>query len=177
MVQTNISAQALNRKNYLYGGTRGKSVFRCLSQSEWTKYLTNGDCAGCITKQDNNVWHSVNGNVVQYTYNIGIAPQSNITISQYVEILQNVKSSTVRIALFLSGRAYDANNLVYYYSYIGKTDRVSHQYLPIYVDVSGTNIKYTSVKFNSQVNYYNNYFSFRPAMEYIDNPHSKNIWY
>lgn len=174
IVQANISAQALNAKNYLQGHMQGRSVFRCLSQSEWTKYLTNGDCGGCITKRDNNVWHSVNKGVTNLANNVDRNIQQFIA-NQYVEILQDVKNNKVRISMLLSGATYNNTYLMRFYS--NGEDFGREDYLPLENDFSTALIFINHVKRADRYSRFYNYFSFRPAMEYIDNPNSKNIWY
>jgi hypothetical protein len=157
LVQSNISAQALNIKNYLTGAKLSdKCMIRCLSKEEFSKYITNSDLNGNITKQDVNVWHG----------KTGTSANTIIGTNPYPEINQNRNGSTICTSLFMNGSVLSNT----YHVLVNLDSRNMFTYnLPIY-------ISYTITSYTTNEGPIT-YFSFRPALEYIDNIKSTNIYY
>lgn len=162
MVQSSISAQSLNAKNYLNGGDVDGKIIRCLSQTEWTKYLTNGNLNGCITKQDVTVWHPY------YSNTFMVCKSGRI---HYIEVIGKKVDRSLNVAMNINGKSYNTlYHIVAWYS----NDRNPVLYLPKLIDFK-TNI-YTLTSMHCTATE-KAYISFRPALEYIDNAKSKTNWY
>lgn len=166
MVQVKVSAQALDKKNYLLGAGNGDKLIRSLSQNEWTKYLTNGDLNGCITKQDANVWHCSSSSI-----EISISAQYLPDIN--VEILQDKDKNKVKTALNVNG----AKQSNIYHVRLRPTN-ISPQptyYYSVYVEINKPSAILTGAQ--KPYNKEKEHCAFRPSLEYIDNLKSKSIWY
>lgn len=166
-VQNFISAASLNVRNYLQGTKVGNALIRALSQGEWTKYLTNGDLNGCITKQDANVWHVKN-------YPMNYTRTSTVAVWRYyhlVEYLSNFSLGNVKIAMNINGTSYDANNHVRLY----ENNRII-AYTKKHQSIFNTSY-YVQTVYGDCIISVDSNLLFRPALEYIDNPNSKTIYF
>lgn len=165
-VQNFISAASLNVRNYLQGRKVGNALIRTLSQGEWTKYLTNGDLNGCITKQDVNVWH-----VNNYPTDYVCIPDGVYHYYHLVEYLSDFSHGNIKIAMNINGTSRDGSNHV--------SLRPAHNltgYVSKYQSALNTSYYVVSAVYYNSISVYSNLL-FRPALEYIDNPYSKTIFY
>lgn len=163
-IQAGISASGLNAKNYLYGKAAGQVLIRILTVNEWVKYITNGNCNGSISVRDTKVWN-IPASHTTYA-NIGTGSYTN-----YTELTQGITGSSVRTEFSMVRSTYDGSNFFRYYD-----AHPNHSsYVSVHAGFTNTANPYSRSTVNAP--YLNLYICFRPAMEYIDNPNSKNIWY
>lgn len=144
-----ISPQLLNTKNYLLGSKiANNAIIRCLSKDEWLKYITNSDLNGNIIKQDPNVWHGQTGDA-----------STGISSTAYCDINQDRVGSTVRLSLYMNGsqRSATSNGVI-----------ITQGEIPAY---------HTYNSATTSIGSYYSYPCFRPALEYIDNDKSTNLYY
>lgn len=150
-----VSAQYLNARNLLYGQKlNDQMLIRCLSREEWLKYITNSDLNGNITKQDVNVWHGQTGTSASVAYD-GV---------YYIEANQNRYGSTIETSFFMAGIT--ANS-----TYHALDTAIGEGTCPIFMGFSNT----SGAIYSGVYGHY--YLSFRPALEYVDNTKSTNIYY
>lgn len=156
-IQKNISGKTLLANGYL----EGKNIFqnkliRILSQFEWTRYLTEGDCQGNVEKQDVAVWHSLYYSPSQ---------PNNTYFSVEIELLQDKRNNSIKTAMNLDGMALDSTH---HAQGVYISNPWIFSFVPIFVGMDKVNVvdKYAKGE-----------ICFRPALEYIDNQKSKTIWY
>lgn len=170
-VQNYVSAVSLNQKNYLDGAEISDKLIRVLSQAEWSQYLTNGDLNGCITKQDENVWHVKN--YPTWYEPLGMKPGS-ASFYHLVEYLNDISSGSVKVAMNINGSSYDANSHIVMHPYM---NWYGVSYMSKYQSMLNT-LYHAQASYagNRFVNVYSNLL-FRPVLEYIDNSNSKTIYF
>lgn len=192
MIQSGVSVQALNLKNYLNGADDGGYLIRCLSEVEWTKYLANGDLNGCILKRDANVWHPASAPITiaganfagEYSFatkNIEIT--ATLVDSVNVRTKLNIDDNLISLPFTWPGMGrppYDANykNTVHcgwYSTNSGGSNGPARLYVPINIPVNSGASPFIMV--NCKVDFKRVYTCFRPSLEYVDNKKSKTIWY
>ncbi len=177
MVQTQISAVSLNRKNYLQGSAQGEKLYRCLSRAEWLKYLVNNDLNGTVVKNDNSVWHCENfasdAYLGLYKNKSGTAVLYNFsnawTLTLYAELNQDIQRSNVMVQF---AYAYPIDfSITTVTCRVNNSDKDTRGYLGVVFPASTAQFVCPG-SFKQVTN-----VSFRPVMEYIDHPKSKSIWY
>lgn len=174
MVQTDISAQALNSKNYLQGSAKGRILFRSLSQKEWMEYVVNSSLKGTIVASDNRVWYYGSISGVSYkgiSTNRGGYIITNNSVAVIAELNADIKNSNV-ITQFSPKYPMSFNGKTT--MNCGPTDQLYSNRGCAVFSILVTSNKYAPV---TSGNVHTIRASFRPAMEYIENPYSTNIWY
>lgn len=183
MIQTKINTDSLDSANYVYGKIANSALFRLLSFDEYVQYLGNSDLGGNITPKDNNVWNG-RKNIPDYFGSAFSTSMSsgNLSFSMYREITQTRTASTTKTIFDLAGESYNSAYHLYIYNYSNGAYGWKYSvYVPLSVDYNET--------FADCSHYYSDHWrdpynvvclvdnSFRPAIEYIDNPKSQTIWY
>jgi hypothetical protein len=154
IILANISAQALNGMDLFLGKKLSdKCMLRCLSRAEFLKYISNSDLNGNIAKADVNVWHGQTGATA-----IGVG-------NHYIELNQDRVSSNIKTSFLLSGVTLDSTA----HATTGSASRT------IYI-LNGYTSTLAATYTYGGMPYYD-YLSFRPALEYIDNSKSTNLYY
>jgi hypothetical protein len=155
MVVKNISAQTLNSKNYLLGAKLSDNcMVRSLSRAEFLKYISNSDLNGNILMADTNVWHG----------QAGTALTTQVLNNSTFEVNHDRIGSKIKTSLFLNGTTWDETTQ----SHGGGYATTPLPILQNYVDPSYVlNQTMTTTL----------YSGFRPALEYIDNSKSTNLYY
>jgi hypothetical protein len=151
-----MSAQILNAQNYLLGKKLSDTcMMRCLSRAEFLKYISNSDLNGNIIKADPNVWHGLAGTS---------ANSASLTFrSSYIEINQDRVGSNIKTSLYMDGSTYSSTN----HAFMGGAALI-----PV---VSG--FATASFSLSNGSTSVAQYLTFRPALEYIDNAKSTNLYY
>jgi hypothetical protein len=153
---SNMSAQILNAQNYLLGKKLSdKCMMRCLSRAEFLKYISNSDLNGNIIKADANVWHGLVGT--------GANSTSLAFGNLYPEINQDRIGSNVKTSLYMDGSTYSTTSHVF----MGGSALI-----PV---VSGFAL--ATFELSNGITSKYQYLSFRPALEYVDNSKSTNLYY
>lgn len=163
LVQTNISYNSLIKENYRMGKNIEEcKLIRIISLSEFTKYITNGNLAGCIKKQDVNVWHGTVGSYTERTI--------KGTLHSYTEYVQEISKNSVRTILYMNGSIgyYDNGSWHYYPAFYGSDAKG----MPVWYAFNSTGLNIVTQYANCT-----SHHSFRPVLEFVDNKKSTNIWY
>lgn len=166
MAQHSISFQAVNDHNYVYGEKfSDNGLIRILNYEEYLKYLGEGGLNGNTTPNNNIVWNARKSSI------FGSSFYADPGYGEYImaEMTQSLSASQTRTIFALNGEGYDGNYHVAQHSAYQSNVFI---YLPRWL---------TSVGSYGSVSAYRTsiagYLSFRPALEYIDNPKSQTIWY
>jgi hypothetical protein len=155
MVVCNISAQTLNSKNYLLGAKLSDNcMVRSLSRAEFLKYISNSDLNGNIIKADSNVWHGQDGTALT----------TQVANLSKFEVNHDRIGSKIKTSLFLDGTTWDETTQSHGGGYATTELPILQNYVDPSYFVSGT---FTSTF----------YSGFRPALEYVDNSKSTNLYY
>ncbi len=153
LVQQSISGQALKNKGYLTGTKTDLGLIRCLSRAEFLKYISNSDLNGNIIRQDVNVWHCT----------AGTASTSFRNVYLPIELNTDRSAGYINASLFADGSLVNTTGL-----FSTSLDGYGWATCPISQKMGDTIINFG--RGNGA------YICFRPALEYIDNTKSTNIW-
>lgn len=164
MVQTKISFDALAKANYTSGTLFDNHLIRILSYDEWGTYVAKGTLNGKIALQDENVWHKL----TEIPAEEGIRICTPFNVKYYSEWSSSYGSSD--LLYFIFRKDHKCMDTVYqcydlYQGSKGLVRRVceSNRYLLDYP--------------YSSISQFYIFCSFRPALEFVDNPKSTTIWY
>ena len=189
MVQQQISWEALNKKNYIYGGSSfadaagGDVRIRLLSMKEFDEYLLNGDLNGSRTATAIILWHGTARTRIDSIHD----RVSNVTHS-YSDIMEWIEDNSTHNSrhTFMLG-----NNVVYLYCRLwtydggGRNSETtysisSREYTAKNSVVTTINDDrtwiYDGVSRHLYTNYYR-YSAFRPSLTFLDNPNSINQYF
>jgi hypothetical protein len=156
IILANISAQILNGMDLFLGKKLSDNcMLRCLSRAEFLKYISNSDLNGNIIKADANVWHGLAGT--------GANSTSLAFGSRYPEINQDRIGSNIKTSLYMNGSTYSAAA----HAFMGGSALI-----PL---VSGFAV--ATFGLSNGVSTLSQYLAFRPALEYVDNNKSTNLYY
>jgi hypothetical protein len=151
-LQNGICGQAINKIGYLTGIMKTLSntnvLIRTLSRNEFIKYISNNDLNGNAIKADANVWHGLAGTATNI---LQAVPDG--------EICQDRSGSNIRLQYFLDGTWVSSSVGAYYYN--------SGTPMPNLPNISSTLTGSTA----------GGSIAWRPALEYVDNTKSTNLWY
>jgi hypothetical protein len=167
IIQSNISAQSINAKGFLTGIKTDIGLIRSLNRAEFLKYISGSNLNANITKADVNVWHGKTGDASVTVNGHGVP------ITLYFEINQDRATATSTTSFFISGLTYDSTGHIRVAGGYSTYDAASIMLISQpFADIS------TSYKVRNDMSGAYDYAvkCFRPALEYIDNTKSINIW-
>lgn len=149
-IQRNISYDALHHAQCAFAGMPVTGKIRTLSQAEWTEIITNSDLNGKITKQDVNVWH---GSQLSRDFYMDYYKEFDIL----PELLADTSGANVKTALNRNGAVFNTS-----YHFRSHRNAGQYSYSPIWY---AKNIGFYRYYPGGGYNGWNNYISFRPALE------------
>lgn len=175
MVQSSLSAKAVNTK--IDSMVNSKMVkIRLLSKEEFVHYIGISSLSGTVAPANRNVFHaelnSKNLDVpIKFDWNESTAYMANDN-KFYLELIENRSSANMFTAYRRDGKTQTYDSVVYHtYSILASGN------WQLYFFIKNTN-EYNEVTFETTFTRDKTaVICFRPALEFVDNQKSTNIWY
>ena len=174
-LQQGISGAAVNAAGFLTGTVKElggeQCLIRILSRNEFVSYISKSSLQGCTTPANPGVW---NGKGPGAIFSNG---GGGMTWEDVVELNQDRSNGNIHVSYCIDGYTY--NNNPAYFGGLAQGGVGLPADIPFGAVSNLTHsAQYQNNSFYyAQQNHFNAVPSFRPALEFIDNAKSINIWY